>query len=99
MAAAALAAPSRAPDAEYQSEEAFLAEVRAFLDHALTPDLRRACRDTLGVHAEIGASQLWYRRLYEQGWIAPAWPVEWGGTGWTARQRFLFDRECSRNDA
>lgn len=86
------------PDCELDEEE-FLARVRDFLGRALTPDLRQACRDTLGVHAEIGASQLWYRRLYEQGWIAPAWPVEWGGTGWTPRQRYLFEQECARNDA
>lgn len=77
----------------------FIAEVRAFLDHALTPDLRRAGRLTLGVHADIEACRLWQRRLSERGWIAPAWPKAWGGTGWSARQRFLFDRECALNDA
>jgi alkylation response protein AidB-like acyl-CoA dehydrogenase len=24
----------------------------------------------------------WRRRLFEDGWAAPAWPVEWGGRGW-----------------
>jgi acyl-CoA dehydrogenase len=99
MPALALAAQMPAHPAAPPSEEAFLAEVRAFLDRALTPDLRQACRDTLGVHAEIEACRIWHRRLYEQGWIAPAWPVEWGGPGWTPRQRFLFDRECAGNDA
>ena len=87
------------PGVETQDDDAFLADVRAFLDQALTPDLRLAGRRTLGVHAEIGACRIWYRRLYQRGWIAPAWPAAWGGTGWTPRQRFLFDRECSRNDA
>src|SRR5690349_21856265 len=94
MALDALARPRPTLD-----ETEFLAQVRAFLDRALTADLRQACRDTLGVHAEIEACRLWHRRLYEQGWIAPAWPAAWGGTGWTARQRFLFDQECARNDA
>lgn len=80
-------------------DAAFLAEVRAFLADALTPDLRLAGRRTLGVHSEIGAGRLWHRRLYERGWIAPAWPKAWGGTGWSARERFLFDRECALNDA
>lgn len=89
-----------APQGETATDEGqFLAEVRAFLARALTPDLRQACRDTLGVHAEIEACRIWHRRLYERGWIAPAWPVEWGGPGWTPRQRFLFDRECAGNDA
>jgi len=80
-------------------EAAFLSQVRAFLDEALTPDLRDAGRKTLGVHSDIAACRLWHRRLFDQGWAAPAWPVDWGGAGWTARQRFLFDRECVANDA
>jgi acyl-CoA dehydrogenase len=80
-------------------DEAFLAQVRAFLDQALTEDLREAGRQTLGVFSEVEAGRIWCRRLAEQGWIAPAWPKAWGGAGWTAHQRFLFDRECARNDA
>jgi len=87
------------PLSEAQEEDAFLGEVRAFLDQALTEDLREAGRQTLGVHADIEACRIWHRRLYEHGWIAPAWPKAWGGAGWTARQRFLFDTECVRNDA
>jgi acyl-CoA dehydrogenase len=80
-------------------DQAFLAQVRAFLDVALTPDLRRAGAQTLGVHSDIEACRTWHRRLHAQGWIAPAWPEAFGGTGWSARQRFLFDRECALNDA
>jgi acyl-CoA dehydrogenase len=95
MRAPATAAPRAAPT----DDAAFLAEVRAFLATVLTPDLREAGRRTLGVHSEIGAAREWHRRLYRQGWIAPAWPAAFGGTGWSARQRFLFDRECALNDA
>lgn len=77
----------------------FLDEVRAFLATALTPDLRAAGEATTGVHSEIGASRLWHRRLHGRGWIAPAWPRAFGGTGWTAEQRFLFEAECAANDA
>lgn len=93
--AAQTAPPAAAPD----DDEAFLAEVRAFLDAELTEDLREAGRRTLGVHADIAASRLWHQRLHRRGWIAPAWPEEWGGAGWSARRRFLFDRECALNDA
>jgi acyl-CoA dehydrogenase len=81
------------------AERAFQAEVQAFLATQLTEDLRAAGRATVGTHSEIGASKLWHQRLYERGWIAPAWPVEHGGTGWTARERLIFDRECALNDA
>ena len=82
-----------------QDDAGFLAVVRAFFDQALTPELRQAGRETLGVHSDIEACKVWHRRLFERGWIAPAWPVAFGGTGWSARQRFLFDRECARQDA
>ncbi len=82
-----------------ETEADFLATVRAFLDEALTPDLRRAGRLTFGVHADIDASRLWHQRLHARGWVAPAWPKAWGGTGWSARQRFLFDQACALNDA
>lgn len=86
-------------DATRDDETAFLEEVRDFLDEALTPDLREAGRRTLGVHSDIAACRVWHRRLFERGWIAPAWPPAWGGAGWTARRKFLFDRECALNDA
>lgn len=87
-------APEIEPD-----DDAFLADVRAFLRRALTPDLREAGRRTLGVHSDIAAGRAWHRRLFNQGWIAPAWPRRWGGAGWSARRKFLFDRECALNDA
>lgn len=80
-------------------EAAFLAEVRAFLARALTPELREAGRRTLGVHSDIAACRTWHRRLFNRGWIAPAWPAAWGGAGWSSRRKFLFDRECALNDA
>ena len=92
---------SAEPDsvADATGEAGFVGKVRAFLAHALTEDLRAAGRDTIGVHADIAACRIWHQRLFTQGWIAPAWPTAWGGTGWTPRQRFLFDRECALNDA
>jgi acyl-CoA dehydrogenase len=78
---------------------AFLDEVRSFLSKALTPDLREAGRNTIGVHSDIEACRIWHRRLFEKGWIAPAWPIEYGGTNWTPAQRLTFERECAANDA
>lgn len=77
----------------------FLSEVREFLDTELTADLREAGRQTTGVHSEICACRAWHSRLYKRGWIAPAWPLAYSGTGWNAWQRFLFEQECARADA
>lgn len=81
------------------SFEAFASEVRRFLEENLTADLREAGRHTTGVHSEIGACRIWHRRLYQRGWIAPAWPMAYGGTGWSNDFRFHFEQECARNDA
>jgi acyl-CoA dehydrogenase len=81
------------------TEQGFCGEVRAFLAEQLTPDLRAAGRATVGTHSDIAACRLWHKRLFERGWIAPAWPAEHGGTGWSSRQRLIFDRECAVNDA
>ena len=35
----------------------------------------------------------WHRILAKQGWVAPAWPKEWGGTGWNVVQRYIFEEE------
>lgn len=80
-------------------EDVFLAEVRHFLDTALTPDLRAASRRTIGVYTDVEHSLIWHRRLHARGWIAPAWPIAFGGAGWSARMRYLWDRECALNDA
>lgn len=91
---------SPAIDPANEADDArFLGAVRAFLDRALTPDLREAGRRTIGVHSDIAACRVWQARLFARGWAVPAWPVDWGGTGWSARRKFLFDRELALNDA
>ena len=37
----------------------------------------------------------WQKILHEQGWVAPGWPDEYGGTGWNAVQRHIFEEECA----
>lgn len=81
------------------TNDSFLGDVRHFLDENLTLDLREAGRSTVGTHTEIGACKIWHQRLFQKGWIAPAWPIEQGGAGWTVAQRTIFERECADNDA
>lgn len=72
----------------------FEAEVKTFLAEKFTPALRAAAARQAGVFAEAELSRVWHRVLFERGWIAPSWPVEYGGTGWSLMQRYIFDREC-----
>jgi alkylation response protein AidB-like acyl-CoA dehydrogenase len=74
---------------------AFRDEVRAFLDEKFTPELRAEARLQAGVFAEAGLGRRWHKILYQKGWIAPAWPQQYGGTGWTSVQKYIFDSECA----
>jgi acyl-CoA dehydrogenase len=78
---------------------AFRDEVRAFLDKALTPELRDAGRRTTSVFTEKRWNLAWQRVLHAKGWVAPSWPKKYGGTGWNDMQRYIFARECARAGA
>lgn len=80
-------------------EEAFRAEVRAFLEEALTPELREAGRLTASAFTDKKWNQEWQRILYKKGWVAPSWPKEYGGTGWNEAQRHIWASECARAQA
>jgi len=82
-----------------REDEDFRTEVRRFLDEKLTEDLREAGRKTTGVFADYAAGKRWHKILARRGWSAPSWPREYGGTGWSASQRYIFARECIAADA
>ena len=35
----------------------------------------------------------WHKVVFEKGWAAPNWPVEFGGTGWSPVQKYIFAQE------
>jgi alkylation response protein AidB-like acyl-CoA dehydrogenase len=79
-------------DLNYSAEElAFRDEVRAWLRANLPGDLREKVES----YAHLSKEDLlrWHRILASQGWVAPAWPREWGGTGWNVVQRYIFEEE------
>ena len=76
--------------------EVFRAEVQAFLDSAMTDDLKEAGRKKTSIWQEPVSANAWQRILYEKGWLVPDWPVEYGGTGWSLTQRYIFAQECAR---
>jgi acyl-CoA dehydrogenase len=78
---------------------AFRDTVRAFLHSALTPELREAGRRATSVFIDKRYSLAWQKILHEKGWVAPSWPKEYGGTGWSDMQRYIFGAECARAGA
>lgn len=82
-----------------REEEAFRAEVRDFLDRNLSADLRAYARRMTSVYSTKPIAIKWQRILVKQGWAAPSWPMEYGGTSWTVAQRYIFDVEMARAGA
>src|SRR5437762_7682934 len=79
-------------DLNFSSEEtAFRDEVRSWLRANLPGHLREKVEN----YAHLSREELlgWHRLLAKQGWVAPAWPKEWGGTGWNVVQRYIFEEE------
>ena len=75
-------------DLNYSPEElAFRDEVRSWLAANLPAELKDK--------AHLSREELlrWHRILAKKGWVAPAWPKEWGGTGWNVVQRYIFEEE------
>lgn len=73
----------------------FREEVREFIAAELTPDLRKAGRSMTSVYAHYDVGMKWQRILHKRGWAAPAWPVEYGGCGWSVAQRYIFASEMA----
>lgn len=76
-------------------ELAFQQAVRTFLDEKLSAEIRTTVRRQTGTYPEKAVFNEWCQALNEHGWLAPHWPREHGGTGWSAVQRFLFEYESA----
>ncbi|WP_019141128.1 acyl-CoA dehydrogenase family protein [Noviherbaspirillum massiliense] len=82
-------------DLNYTLEDlAFRDHVRAFLDANLPKDLQEKVLN----HKRLAREDYvrWHKIVAKQGWAAPAWPKEYGGTGWTPVQRHIWEEECAR---
>ncbi|WP_374438412.1 acyl-CoA dehydrogenase family protein [Pseudomonas panipatensis] len=85
-------------DMHFTPEElAFRDEVRAFLQDKLPHDISTKVR--LGKPLSKQDHQRWQRALSAQGWYATHWPEAFGGTGWNAVQKHIFEEECAAHGA
>ena len=73
-----------------EDDLAFQVEVRQFLAEAWDKELA-ATYGNIATMKE-GAEE-WQTRLYHKGWVAPHWPVEYGGTDWSVTQSFIYNSE------
>ena len=77
----------------------FRDEVRTFLNENLPAEVKKA--NYLGSTIVIDHDLLWqwHRILHKKGWAAPSWPKEYGGTGWSIVERFIYTSEYARAGA
>ncbi|MFZ4071890.1 MAG: acyl-CoA dehydrogenase family protein [Caulobacterales bacterium] len=75
-------------------EIAFRDEVRAFIAANYPAEQLRGkfSRDDLSRDDFLA----WHKILGKKGWAAPAWPVEYGGPGWSPTQRYIWSEENAR---
>lgn len=84
---------------ESKQDSVFRAEVRQFLSSNLTAELAYSGDRMTSVYGAHEAQMKWQCILHAKGWAAPNWPVEYGGTGWTLRERHIFESERVRAGA
>ena len=82
---------------DFSAEDlAFRDEVRAFIAESYPASLRGKQDEGDELAKEDFLS--WHQVLAKKGWVAPAWPVEYGGTGWSSTQRYIWSEETARAD-
>ena len=79
-------------DLAFSKEEvAFRDEVRAFFRDNVPPATRQKLQE--GRHLSKDEMITWWRILNKKGWGVSHWPKEYGGTGWTSVQHYIFNEE------
>ena len=78
-------------------ENDFQKEVNSFFNEKYPADIKE--KQNKSVPLEKDDFIRWQKTLYEQGWAAPNWPVEYGGTGWTPVQKYIFANENAKANA
>jgi len=77
-------------DLEFSQEDfEFQMEVREWIKENYPEEMRKQR------HLRKDDYVYWQQALHKRGWAGLNWPVEYGGPGFTATQRYLYDLEMS----
>jgi alkylation response protein AidB-like acyl-CoA dehydrogenase len=74
-------------------EAVFRREVRTFITENMSAVF--GSEPNADRYAPGARSREWIKRLAARKWIAPAWPVEYGGAGMSVMQQFIFNEEMA----
>jgi len=82
-------------DLNFTPEElAFRDEVRDWVEASLPKDISHKVRHSMRLSRED--QQAWQKILGKKGWLGYNWPTQFGGPGWNAVQKHLFEEACAR---
>jgi alkylation response protein AidB-like acyl-CoA dehydrogenase len=77
--------------------DGFRAEVRAYFEKEYPQDILAKVRENRSLTtAEVRKAEM---ALGSKGWLASAWPEEYGGPGWSLEEQYIFDEELERAGA
>ena len=74
-------------------EQKFREDIRAWVGENLPRDISHKVHNALRLTRDD--MQRWAKILGLKGWLGHGWPKEFGGPGWNAVQKHLFEEECA----
>ena len=74
-------------------EQKFREDIRVWVREHLPADISQKVHNAL--HLSRDDMQRWAKILGKKGWLGHGWPKEFGGPGWNAIQKHLFEEECA----
>lgn len=74
-------------------EQKFREDIRAWVRENLPQDIAHKVHNAL--HLSRDDMQRWAKILGKKGWLGYGWPKQFGGPGWSAVQKHLFEEECA----
>jgi alkylation response protein AidB-like acyl-CoA dehydrogenase len=74
-------------------EQAFRDDIRTWVANNLPADISHKVHNAL--HLSRDDMQRWAKILGKKGWLGHGWPKQFGGPGWNAVQKHLFEEECA----
>ncbi|MFQ5473105.1 MAG: acyl-CoA dehydrogenase family protein [Dehalococcoidia bacterium] len=74
-------------------EEAFRKEVHDFVEKECPEAIRGG---GVNFFQELPSLMEWRKKVAEKGWVAPAWPKEYGGAGMSIMEQFIYSMELAK---
>ena len=74
-------------------EQKFRETIRTWVGENLPADIAHKVHNAL--HLTRDDMQRWGKILGKKGWLGHAWPTAFGGPGWNAIEKHLFEEECA----